>query len=546
MKNSFNNNIGNNLPKSANNLPTLGNMNQSSNYMDNYLYMMLFTTLLAALLPILTKSINVVINNNSKTVISFFRRNFNKLFGYKNNKIILSYKNIINKYGRTNCEVSEDMMGLLHYINTNLYKFKNLHTLRQDECMKKYKKNNIQRLEEDATYLPLYKIDQIDKFEIYSDNLNKKIFISSKLDDGSNNNNDEKTNMCNITKTILTLSSKDMNLSQIQKFIDDCREKYIYEKLNDNKRYIYTYYEMDKTNNRPLFRKEEFKSFSDFKTLFCKQSRQIKEYLDFFQSSKGIKWYKNRNLPYHLTFLLFGEPGTGKSAIAAAIAKEYNLSIVRIKLSSIKTNKEFIKVFKTNKFVEGDREYSYDQLLYLFDEIDTETNKVLLDRNYKGTLASNNVSQHKKESTIDSSAILLKAFKDNSNNPDKKFSKCINDTLNNVVNNDTDKLSLGTILEEISGINQMWGRKMVFISNYPEKLDKALLRPGRIDHKIELLKSTKKDTISIIKNFLNIDKIPDNLLDKIPDNKFTPAEIVHICKNNSIDKIVALFNTYRT
>ena len=32
----------------------------------------------------------------------------------------------------------------------------------------------------------------------------------------------------------------------------------------------------------------------------------------------------------------------------------------------------------------------------------------------------------------------------------------------------------------------MWGRKMIFISNYPDKSDKAFLRPGRIDLNIEL------------------------------------------------------------
>ena len=35
----------------------------------------------------------------------------------------------------------------------------------------------------------------------------------------------------------------------------------------------------------------------------------------------------------------------------------------------------------------------------------------------------------------------------------------------------------------------MWGRKMIFISNYPKKLDKALLRPGRVDYNIKVEKN---------------------------------------------------------
>ena len=135
----------------------------------------------------------------------------------------------------------------------------------------------------------------------------------------------------------------------------------------------------------------------------------------------------------------------------SSIYSNYNKYLENIeKIQKLSSSIEY-----SNTFVSEDVN---KMLKYLKDNkyICPETNKVLLDRNYNGTLASNNVSQNKKESTIDSSAILLKAFKDNSNNPDKKFSTCINDTLNNVVNNDTDKLSLGTILEEISGINQMW------------------------------------------------------------------------------------------
>jgi ATP-dependent 26S proteasome regulatory subunit len=138
----------------------------------------------------------------------------------------------------------------------------------------------------------------------------------------------------------------------------------------------------------------------------------------------------------------------------------------------------------------------------------------------------------------------MKAIKDNSNNPGKKFSQSITESLRTVESNDIDLLSLGTILEEISGINQMCGRKMVFISNYPEKLDKALLRPGRIDYKIKLTKCTKKDTISIIKNFLNINNISSVNLSKIPDKKFTAAQVVNFCKSNNLDSIIRQLCSY--
>ena len=86
-------------------------------------------------------------------------------------------------------------------------------------------------------------------------------------------------------------------------------------------------------------------------------------------------WYSDRNLPYQLTHLYHGEPGTGKSIIASAIANEYNLHIIKIKLSSIKEDREFIRVFKNKEFCGQNIEYR--DMLFLFDEVDVEFDKLL-------------------------------------------------------------------------------------------------------------------------------------------------------------------------
>ena len=79
---------------------------------------------------------------------------------------------------------------------------------------------------------------------------------------------------------------------------------------------------------------------------------------------------------YQLTHLYHGCPGTGKSIIASAIARRYNLHIIKIKLSVIKDNREFIKVFKHWNF---GRKIDFKDI-YFIDEIDIELEK-LLDNN---------------------------------------------------------------------------------------------------------------------------------------------------------------------
>ena len=68
-------------------------------------------------------------------------------------------------------------------------------------------------------------------------------------------------------------------------------------------------------------------------------------------------------------------------------------------------------------------------------------------------------------------------------------------------NNDSE-LSIGVILEELNGINQMSGRKMIIITNKILKIihEGAFVRPGRIDKLCEL----KNMTHSEIRELLDV------------------------------------------
>ena len=63
-------------------------------------------------------------------------------------------------------------------------------------------------------------------------------------------------------------------------------------------------------------------------------------------------------------------------------------------------------------------------------------------------------------------------------------------------------------------------------SNHYEKLDPALVRPGRIDIKLEM-GYMNHNTIKKMYSTFYQEEIPDKILEKIPENKFTPAEITN-------------------
>jgi ATP-dependent 26S proteasome regulatory subunit len=82
-------------------------------------------------------------------------------------------------------------------------------------------------------------------------------------------------------------------------------------------------------------------------------------------------------------------------------------------------------------------------------------------------------------------------------------------------------------LNILDGLQESPGRIIVMTTNKPESLDKAFIRPGRIDFNICFNKATVED----IKNILNffweksVDILPDEL-----NYKYSHAEITNFCR----------------
>ena len=95
-----------------------------------------------------------------------------------------------------------------------------------------------------------------------------------------------------------------------------------------------------------------------------------------------------------------------------------------------------------------------------------------------------------------------------------------------------DKITLSYILNIIDGIRETPGRILIITSNYYDKLDKALIRPGRIDITLEM-KNASKDIIKSMYNHYYNSILPDDLYNKIEDYKLSPAKIVNMRLQNS-------------
>jgi len=106
-----------------------------------------------------------------------------------------------------------------------------------------------------------------------------------------------------------------------------------------------------------------------------------------------------------------------------------------------------------------------------------------------------------------------------------------------------DPLTLAHLLNIIDGILETPGRILIITSNHPEKLDEALIRPGRVDMKVEFGKSTVTDTINVLEMFYK-QPFPIAEKHKIPNQKFTPAHIYNFCfQSQTIDEAILRLET---
>jgi SpoVK/Ycf46/Vps4 family AAA+-type ATPase len=101
--------------------------------------------------------------------------------------------------------------------------------------------------------------------------------------------------------------------------------------------------------------------------------------------------------------------------------------------------------------------------------------------------------------------------------------------------------NLSYLLNMFDGINECSGRIIIMTSNKPEVLDKALIRPGRIDIKLNFQKCTRYDTMCLINLFWNTHFQEEQLLPDI-DMKYTSADIYSIFRStNDFEDISSLF-----
>jgi hypothetical protein len=256
--------------------------------------------------------------------------------------------------------------------------------------------------------------------------------------------------------------------------------------------------------------KNKMISFKTFDNVFFNNKEVLLKKLDYFLNNE--EKYKIKGIPYNIGFLFYGNPGCGKTSCIKAISNYTNRHVVEINLKQIDTCGDFIDIFY-NEMMDDDC-IPHNKKIIVLEDIDCMIDIIKSRENEN----NENLDLQEKKTDFDS---ILSLLLDKS---EKKFKR-------------DDKLTLSCILNTIDGILENYGRILIITTNYIDRLDKALIRPGRIDMKVNFTNATNKMCRDIIENFFEQELSSDIVF---PDYKYTPAEVLEICSLYQDDIDIAI------
>lgn len=307
------------------------------------------------------------------------------------------------------------------------------------------------------------------------------------------------------------------DVQHLQAFIDNCNTDYerrMLNKLGTNKYFFDQMVPMkSKGTQNPLptthlvYTKTKFTTNRTFKNVFFEERPHVETRTNFFLKHRD--WYDKKGIPYTLGFMFHGSPGTGKTSTVKAIANEARRHIINIQLSEIKTKQQLHHLFFNDEIHvhNGISTEKYtipvNERLYVIEDIDA-MGDVVLRREWKKPTAESVAPKPTGD-----------PFFDRDHGEEKET------------------LDLSFLLNLLDGTLEANGRILIITTNFPERIDRALIRPGRIDMIVDFKKCNLAIIREMIASFYEKDyEIPDN---PAMNYRWSPAEVNQILFRNFND-----------
>lgn len=346
----------------------------------------------------------------------------------------------------------------------------------------------------------------------------------------------------------ISLFSYKSSVPVIKEFVKSIKteySKYLEEKRRD-KLFIYTLNNAEVQNDDTEdtvggWKETPHETMKSFQNLFFEGKREVMEKIDFFINNKD--WYKRNGIPYTLGIALYGPPGTGKTSFIKALSTYLNRHIISMTLSRIKTPKQLHDFYFETQYNNANDKNTlgFDKKIIVFEDIDCIGDIILkrkttVDSKTDFSDIDSGEDQQDMEDYVNTAVNATP--EDQIRNEITKATKYVlkkinsNGCNNTLFNSQQDNIKLDDLLNLWDGIRENTGRIMIITTNHYDKLDPALIRPGRIDIALNL-GNTSRETISEMYMHYYRSVIDPNDYELIPDRFYSPAEIINIYVSNS-------------
>lgn len=265
-----------------------------------------------------------------------------------------------------------------------------------------------------------------------------------------------------------------------------------------------------KTTSRPSRPMETVILDSEQKQMIIKD---MNEYLH----PSSPKWYATRGIPYRRGYLFHGPPGTGKTSLSFALAGIFGLEIYAISLQEPNLS-------------EGDLMQLFNGLprrcIVLLEDVDAAG--LVRDGNEDGKKGRKKGKKDGEKKQGGDKNAQKKGEDKSEEKPKKEEEYTLKDLAKELKSISAPAkgsrgdrggqssrepgtgISLSGLLNAIDGVATHEGRCLIMTTNHPEKLDPALIRPGRVDRKVAF-RLAMADQISelFVRMYAATDQVPE-------------------------------------